>query len=131
MSDKEAVIYCRTATRESDVDFQKQRCEQHAIEYGYTVEQVFMDHGFSANAERPELKKLETYIKENPGKTLIVSSYDRLYRNPRQMSKFIKFAENFDCNIEVVNNKNGDLEELDLTFGLKGIMNEYEKEASE
>ncbi|MFD3271543.1 recombinase family protein [Paenibacillus dendritiformis] len=128
MEQKNAIVYCRTATVEQDINDQFEQCKKYANEHGYTIEKAFMDHGFSANVERPELKKMERYMNENPGKALIVNSYSNIHRDSAQMSGFIKVAKKHNYSIAAVNDKNGNLEELELILGLTQINKEVEAE---
>lgn len=129
MSDKEAIIYCRTATTEQDINVQLELCKKYADDHGYKVENVFLDHGLSANADRPELEELRKCMDGNPSGVLIVSSYDRLYRDSMQMHEFIQFAKKTNHNVVTANNNDSSLKELELICGIDKI--KKEQEASE
>ncbi|MCY7485720.1 recombinase family protein [Paenibacillus alvei] len=126
MSDKKAVVYCRTATTEQDIKAQLELCKKYADEHGYKVENVFMDHGFSANADRPELEELRKFMDGNPSRVLIVSSYDRLYRDSMQMHEFIQFAKKTNHNVVTANDKDSSLKELELICGIDKMVKEQE-----
>ncbi|EJW16880.1 recombinase family protein [Paenibacillus alvei] len=124
MSDKKAVVYCRTATTEQDINAQLELCKKYATEHGYKVEEVFLDHGFSANSERPEFENVRKFMDENPNGTLIVSSYDRLYRDSMQMHEFIQFAKKTNHNVVTANNNDSSLKELEIICGIDKISKE-------
>ncbi|NGP58127.1 recombinase family protein [Paenibacillus thiaminolyticus] len=128
MEQKNAIVYCRTANVEQDINDQFEQCKKYANEHGYTIEKAFMDHGFSANVERPELKKMERYMNENPGKALIVSSYGSIHRDSARMLGFIKLAKENGNKIVAINDKNGALDQLELIIRLTQINKEVETE---
>ncbi|MCY7485833.1 recombinase family protein [Paenibacillus alvei] len=129
MSDKKAVIYCRTATTEQDINAQLELCKQYAIEHWYKVEEVFLDRGFSANSDRPEFENVRKFMDENPNGTLIVSSYDRLDRDSMKMYEFCQFAKKANYNVVSANTNDMSLKELEIICGIDKI--KKEQEASE
>jgi|GEM_PF-1635040 len=125
MSVKEAIIYCRTATTEQDINAQLELCKKYAIEHGCKVQEVFLDHGFSANSERPEFLNARKFMDGNPSGTLIVSSYDRLYRDSTKMNEFIQFAKEVKYEVVSANSNDGSLLELELIAGADKITKEH------
>jgi len=126
MSVKEAIIYCRTATTEQDINTQLELCKKYANEHGYKVEEVFLDHGFSANSERPEFENARKFMDENPNGTLIVSSYDRLYRDSMQMNEFCQFAKKANYDVVSANTNDRSFNELEIICGIDKIRKEQE-----
>jgi len=129
MSDKKAVIYCRTATVEQDNNAQLKLCKKYATEHGYTIESVFSDNGVSAADDRTELEKVRKFMDGNPNGTLIVASCDRLYRDSTKMNEFIQFAKEVKYDVVSANNNDSSLKELELICGIDKI--KKEQEASE
>ncbi|MCY9755056.1 recombinase family protein, partial [Paenibacillus alvei] len=113
-------------TTEQDINAQLELCKQYADEHGYKPELVFKDHGLSANDVRPELGKMKEYIKANHGKTLIVKSFDRLYRDLTKMNEFVQFAKNANYNVVSANANDRSLKELEFICGIDKIRKEQE-----
>lgn len=126
MGQKNAIIYCRTATTEQDINVQLELCKKYADDHGYKVENVFMDHGVSANANRPELENVRKFMNENPNETLIVSSYDRLHRDSMQMHEFCQYIKAANYNVVSASNNDRSLKELELICGIDKIRREQE-----
>ncbi|NEZ43201.1 recombinase family protein [Paenibacillus alvei] len=126
LMDKEAIIYCRTATTEQDINAQLELCKKHANEQGYTIENVFWDHGVSTNADRPKFDDLRKFMDGNPNGTLIVSSYDRLHRDSISMYNFIQFAKGANYNVVSASNNDSSLKELELICGIDKMVKEQE-----
>ncbi|MCY9758103.1 recombinase family protein [Paenibacillus alvei] len=124
MSDKKAVVYCRTATTEQDINAQLELCKKYATEHGYKVEEVFLDHGFSANSERPEFENVRKFMDENPNGTLIVSSYDRLERDSMKMYEFCQYIKEVNYNVVSASDNDRSLMELELNYGIDKISKE-------
>ncbi|MCY9759000.1 recombinase family protein [Paenibacillus alvei] len=129
MGQKNAIIYCRTATTEQDVDAQLGRCKKYADEHGYKVENVFMDHGASANTERLEFENVKKFMDENPNGTLIVASYDRLYRDSMKMYEFCQYIKEVNYNVVSANANDRSFKELEFICGID--KKRKEQEASE
>ncbi|EJW14882.1 recombinase family protein [Paenibacillus alvei] len=127
METKSAIVYCRTATTEQDINVQLELCKEYAEKHGYKLELIFKDHGLSANDERPELEKMKEYIKENPGKTLIVNSCDRLHRDSISMHEFIQFAKGANYNV-VSAGEDKSLSESEFILGVMSALNGFVKE---
>ena len=87
---KDAVIYCRTACRNSLAESQalldqEARCRAFCEARGYQVTEVFKDDGFAGNtADRPGLNALMNRLAEcegNRGLVLVVEDVSRLARD--------------------------------------------------
>ncbi len=85
---EKAVIYCRTAMKNSGIEAQEKRCRGYAAEKGFPVAEVFLDDGASGNAiSRPGLRKMLDYLVEHPDDKLIVITEDiqRISRNTQDI----------------------------------------------
>ncbi|WP_249724995.1 recombinase family protein, partial [Paenibacillus dendritiformis] len=99
-------------------------CKKYATEHSYKVEEVFLDHGFSANSERPEFENVRKFMDENPNGTLIVSSYDRLERDSMKMYEFCQNIKEVNYNVVSANNNDRSFKELELICGIDKISKE-------
>jgi len=83
-----AVIYCRVSTKEQthnlSLPTQEQACRDYCQHQGFEVARVFIEEGESAKTEdRPQLKKLLTYCRENKKRIgfVVVYSLTRFARD--------------------------------------------------
>ncbi|MCP4444640.1 MAG: recombinase family protein [Myxococcales bacterium] len=83
-----AVVYCRVSTKEQaenhSLGTQQRDCELYCDRNHLDVDQVFIEPGESAKtADRPELRRMMTYCRENKGRVqfLVVYSVSRLARD--------------------------------------------------
>ena len=89
---KRAVIYLRVSTRDQakrggetegfSIPAQREACHRKAKSLGAEVIEEFIDAGESAkSAQRPELQRMLSYVKDNTIQLVIVHKVDRLARN--------------------------------------------------
>jgi site-specific DNA recombinase len=81
---KRAVIYVRVSTDEQakgySLQTQKEKCEAHAVERGYTLAATFQDAHTGTELDRPGLNELNQFIADEGVDVLIVYDIDRLSR---------------------------------------------------
>jgi site-specific DNA recombinase len=85
---KKAVIYLRVSTDKqvegASLDTQKLMCQEWASRNKILIEEIYHDDGVSAKTlDRPDMKKMLTYLEDNKGliSYLITYQTDRLTRN--------------------------------------------------
>ncbi len=85
--------YCRVSTDMQaqhglSLDAQREEIKRYAADRGWTVEEIFVDGGFSGkNTERPAFRQMAKAIKESGGgiSAVIVTKLDRLTRSLRDL----------------------------------------------
>ncbi|MFO0620418.1 MAG: recombinase family protein [Polyangia bacterium] len=85
--------YCRVSTDMQaqhglSLDAQQEEIRRYAKDRGWTIEEIFVDGGFSAkNTDRPAFKQMAKRIKEANGKVsaVVVTKLDRLTRSLRDL----------------------------------------------
>jgi site-specific DNA recombinase len=81
--------YCRVSTDMQaqhglSLDAQREEIKRYAADRGWTVEEIFVDGGFSAkNTDRPAFQQMAKAIKESDGRiaAVVVTKFDRLTRS--------------------------------------------------
>jgi predicted site-specific integrase-resolvase len=85
--------YCRVSTdmqaqQGLSLDDQREAIKQFAADRGWTVEEIFVDGGFSAkNTDRPAFQRMMREIKNSDGgiAAVVVTKLDRLTRSLRDL----------------------------------------------
>lgn len=117
---KEVVaIYIRVSSAEQansglSLEMQKDECIKWAENHGYDYK-IFEDKGKTAtNINRPALKALFEFVKNNKVKYLLVWKLDRLTRSSRDFyGKIIPKIEKYNCDIASIYERFKNLEEVD------------------
>lgn len=83
---KTAVVYARVSSREQaegfSIDAQIKACKNKALDEGYKVLRVFKDEGFTGtNKNRPALRTMLDYCKDNSVNVVIIHKLDRFARS--------------------------------------------------
>lgn len=74
--------YVRVSTQEQNT------IRQEVLMHSLGVDQLYIDRASGKNAERPELKKMLTYVRQ--GDTVIVESISRFARNTRDLLDLVE-----------------------------------------
>lgn len=89
-----AVIYARTGNLEQDPQEQVENCKKRAIQYGYKLSEVFVDHGYSgSDKERPAFNEMVNYLDKYGNTTVITSFLSVISRDSEEMDKFLNKYE--------------------------------------
>jgi DNA invertase Pin-like site-specific DNA recombinase len=98
-----AAIYARTATEEESTFSQIDSCRKYASERGWTVLDIFDDTGVSSS--KIDRDGLSLFV-QNAHKydILLVTSIDRLFREPEMVGAFMKGITKFQVQTIVVYN---------------------------
>ena len=103
--------YCRVSTDMQaqhglSLDAQQEEIKRYARERGWTVEQIFVDGGFSAkNTDRPAFREMTRAIKDSHGTVaaVVVTKLDRLTRSLRDLLTINEeLLEPFGCNLVAI-----------------------------
>jgi site-specific DNA recombinase len=96
-----AAIYARTGSIEQSSIVQIDQCRGYIREVGGEVVGVYYDEGISAHQlERYGLTQLKNDAKHQKFDAVVVTGFDRLYRNHQQMDEFV--SNLIHANIELV-----------------------------
>lgn len=97
---KEAVIYCRAASRTQagpdKLDAQEARCREYASSKGYAVARVFADDGSGNTIDRPGLQALLAFLRQDQqqGYVVIMEDLTRLARDVQKLAQLRAEIEN-------------------------------------
>ena len=103
--------YCRVSTdmqaqQGLSLDDQREAIKQFAADRGWTVEEIFVDGGFSAkNTDRPAFQRMVREIKTSDGaiSAVVVTKLDRLTRSLRDLCTINEdLLEPFGCNLVAI-----------------------------
>ena len=103
--------YCRVSTdmqaqQGLSLDDQREAIKQYAADRGWTVEEIFVDGGFSAkNTDRPAFQRMMREIKSSDGAiaAVVVTKLDRLTRSLRDLCSINEdLLEPFGCNLVAI-----------------------------
>ena len=103
--------YCRVSTdmqaqQGLSLDDQREAIKQFAADRGWTVEEIFVDGGFSAkNTDRPAFQRMMREIKNSDGgiAAVVVTKLDRLTRSLRDLCSINEdLLEPFGCNLVAI-----------------------------
>ena len=96
---KIALIYARVSTTKQDPKSQLIRCENHCKQKGYTIEKSFEDKytGGGNFLDRPAMRELLDYAKQNPHKSYVVV-FDDLKLFARDTKFHIELRTTFEAN---------------------------------
>ena len=118
-----AAVYGRYSTnlqREASIEDQVRECEKHAARLGWTVVEVYADHGISgASILRPSYQRLLQDASAGRFEVVLAEALDRLSRDQEHIAglfKHLVFA-----GVKLVTLAEGEISELHV--GLKGTMN--------
>ncbi len=99
---QKALIYCRVSTKRqsshgSGLSSQQKRCEIHAVQHGYEVENVFPDDisGGGSFMHRKGMVDMLKHIKANPNERYVVI-FDDLKRLSRNTQDYLSLREKLD-----------------------------------
>jgi hypothetical protein len=87
------VVYCRVAQQSSEsIDYQKYQCKKFLESKGISIDEIYIDNGFSANkADRLQLINMINNLDNI--KSITVLSVDRLYRDSLKLLDFYKLLK--------------------------------------
>ena len=118
-----AAVYGRYSTnlqRDASIEDQVRECEKHAARLGWTVVEVYADHGISgASLLRPSYQRLLQDASAGRFEVVLAEALDRLSRDQEHIAglfKHLVFA-----GVKLVTLAEGEISELHV--GLKGTMN--------
>ena len=103
--------YCRVSTDMQvqhglSLDTQRAEIERYAADRGWTVEEIFVDGGFSAkNTDRPAFQRMTRAIKDADGTiaAVLVTKLDRFTRSLRDLCNINEeLLEPFCCNLVAI-----------------------------
>jgi predicted site-specific integrase-resolvase len=103
------IIYARVSSSENknNLDTQAERLVEYATARGYQIKEVIKEVGSGVNDKR---KKLHKILDEGKATKIIIEHKDRLTRFG--FNYLSTLLSHIDCEIEVVNETNGDKEDL-------------------
>lgn len=79
-------IYARTSTETQDPHVQVEACTQFAAENGYEVDEIFIDHGYTArDMNRPQLQAMIKSLVNNPNHVVITYHPDRIMKSHEEV----------------------------------------------
>jgi DNA invertase Pin-like site-specific DNA recombinase len=94
-------IYARTASEEQSTLSQIHICREYALDKGWAVIGVYDDTG--VNASKIEREGLGLFIQDaHRYNVLMVSSLDRLFREPSMIDEFIKGLSRLQIQLVIV-----------------------------
>ncbi len=131
-----ALLYTRVSsttqeTHGSGNDSQELRCREHAVRYGWPVSEVFRDTftGGGDFMDRPEMRRLIQYIKDNKEKKFVVI-FDDIKRLARDTVSFILLTQLFKSlgvRIECLNHKMEDTPEGEFISTILAAQGQLER----
>ena len=96
MKQTRVAIYTRVSTDDQSTKTQEHELRQYAKHRGWTVQQVYTDHGFSGASEKwPALDELLRDTRKRKFDVVLVRKFDRFARSLRQLVSALELFRKF------------------------------------
>ena len=98
-----AAIYARTGSKDQSTVNQIDLCREYIHECGGTVIGIYDDEGMSAhNLDREGLNTMMRDAMEKKFDTIVVTGYDRLFRESEKLNEFLTRLSQLNIELHVV-----------------------------
>jgi DNA invertase Pin-like site-specific DNA recombinase len=129
MKQSRVAIYTRVSTDDQSTKTQEHELRQYAKHRGWTVQQVYTDHGYSGAAlKRPALDELLRDTRKHKFEVVLVWKFDRFARSLRQLVSALELFGNFGINfVSATEAIDTSLPSGELVFQIFGAIAQFER----